>query len=396
MVREREWSVAELDALKIAANVFGAVIERQMAEEEIYQINSELEQRIEQRTTQLQEANQNLNREKGLLEQYTRQREIMATMTDLLQASITMEEASTIVSTHFKLLFPNRDGALHLTNSSNSFEPVAIWGEKKSLDVIYNANECWALRRGKSYRFGVRSPNPPCTHLGKDVPQHALCIPLSAQGESLGNLHISTQNNHDTEFINDEEERFIETIADSIALAIANLRLREKLHFESIRDGLTGLFNRRYLDETLPREIHRAERSNRPISVFMFDIDHFKKFNDTFGHDAGDVVLKSLAGLILSDIRDSDIACRYGGEEFTIILPDTPIEVAARRAENLRHEASLMELHHNGQNLGKVTISIGVATYPQHGTTRDTLIKSADEAAYRAKEGGRNQVVVCQ
>jgi diguanylate cyclase (GGDEF)-like protein len=126
----------------------------------------------------------------------------------------------------------------------------------------------------------------------------------------------------------------------------------------------------------------------------MFDIDYFKKFNDTFGHDAGDGVLKSVAALMLTGVREGDIACRYGGEEFIFILPNTPLDIAARRAENLRHEVSMMELHHNGHNLGKVTISIGVATYPQHGTTRDTLIKSADEASYQAKETGRNRVVV--
>jgi len=126
----------------------------------------------------------------------------------------------------------------------------------------------------------------------------------------------------------------------------------------------------------------------------MFDIDHFKKFNDTFGHDAGDVVLKHIAGLILTGVRDGDIACRYGGEEFVVILPETPLETAAQRAESLRKESSQLVLHHNGQELGSITISVGVASYPQHGKNRDTLIKSADESLYKAKEGGRNRVVI--
>jgi len=338
---------------------------------------------------------QDLQDEKDRLEQHTRQREIMSAMTDLLQASLTTEEAGKIVSSHIKVLFPNLAGALYLTNSTNSFEPIAIWGDQNYLDVLYTTDDCWALRRGKPYRFGSGLPNPPCAHVGKVIPQHALCIPLSAQGENIGNLHMSTQN-RGSEIIREDEQRFIETIADSISLALANLRLRERLHFESIRDGLTGLFNRRYLDETLPREIHQAERKNQPISVFMFDIDHFKKFNDTYGHDAGDVVLKSIAGLILSGIREGDIGCRYGGEEFVVILPDTTLDVASRRAEDLRKEASQLMLRHHGQDLGKVTISIGVASYPEHGATRDTLIKSADEASYQAKEGGRNRVIVCK
>ena len=210
----------------------------------------------------------------------------------------------------------------------------------------------------------------------------------------MGNLHTSTESIGEGGLMDDGEQRFIETIADSVALALANVRLRERLRVQSIRDWLTGLFNRRYLDETLPREIHRAERSQRPISVLMFDIDHFKKFNDTYGHDSGDVVLKRIAELVLANIRPSDIACRYGGEEFTIVLPDTSLEVAHIRAEVLREVTSQLIIQHNGKDLGKVTISLGAAAYPQHGITRDTLIKSADEAAYRAKEGGRNRVVL--
>ena len=335
-----------------------------------------------------------LQDEKNRLEQHNKQRETMSAMTDLLQASLTTEEAGMIVSSHIKVMFPKLAGALYLTNLANSFEPVAIWGERSSLDDIYTTNDCWALRRGKPYHFGSSSPNPPCSHIGERIPQYAVCIPLSAQGENIGNLHMLTQSSNEHEIITSDELKFIETIADSVALAIANLRLRERLHFESIRDGLTGLFNRRYLDETLPRELHLTKRNNHPISIFMFDIDHFKKFNDTFGHDAGDIVLKNIAGLIFTGVRESDIACRYGGEEFVIILPDTPLETAARRAENLRKEVSALQLIHNGKDLGKVTISIGVAAYPRHGTTRDTLIKSADEAAYQAKEGGRNRVVI--
>jgi diguanylate cyclase (GGDEF)-like protein len=208
-------------------------------------------------------------------------------------------------------------------------------------------------------------------------------------------LHITWEKKQDITVL-EEELKFIEDIANSLALALGNLRLREKLHMLSIREALTGLFNRRYLNETLPREMNRAERNKEPLSVLMFDIDHFKLFNDTFGHDAGDLVLKKISEVILSSIRDSDVACRYGGEEFVIILPGTSIEIAERRAEALRNDVALVKLDHNGHDLGQVTISIGVAAYPQHGVTQDTLIKTADDAAYRAKKGGRNQVVVSE
>ncbi len=368
--------------------------ERKQAEEEIRKLNAELEERVEIRTVELKQANTDLNHEKARLEEYNHQREILAAMIDLLQASLTTEEASDIVSSHLTMLLPNKDGALYLMNAHNMLELIASWGDGSRFDAVYAPTDCWGMRRGKPYKFGGKSPNPPCLHAGTDFPGQSLCVPLSAQGESLGNLYISDGRGAANDGGELSEQSFVVTVADSIALALANLRLREKLHIQSIRDALTGLFNRRYLDETLPRELNRAERNNAPLSILMFDIDHFKKFNDTYGHDAGDVVLKHVAQAILSSTRESDIACRYGGEEFVIMLPDTSIEVAVRRAEALRSQVSFLELNYNGKELGRITISIGVSGYPQHGDTRDSIIKSADEAAYQAKQNGRNCVVV--
>ena len=176
------------------------------------------------------------------------------------------------------------------------------------------------------------------------------------------------------------------------ALFEANLRLQQ----ESTRDPLTGLYNRRYLEETMQRETRRAARAEHALSVLMLDLDHFKKFNDTYGHDAGDTVLREAASLFTKSVRAEDIVCRYGGEEFVIILPLADINIAQARAERIRGKLHNLPILHHGQPLGAVTVSIGVAALPQHGTSPNELLEAADGALYRAKGEGRDRVVVAQ
>jgi diguanylate cyclase (GGDEF)-like protein len=186
----------------------------------------------------------------------------------------------------------------------------------------------------------------------------------------------------------------VRMIRDHLSLALANIRLRETLQHQAIHDPLTDLFNRRYLEETLGREILRAQRKEVALVVMMLDLDHFKKFNDTCGHEAGDHLLQLLADFLKSNIRGGDIACRYGGEEFVLILPETSLEVALLRAEEVRRGVSRLKLSYQGQTLRNITISLGVATFPKHGTNTDDLLKAADKALYRAKAAGRNRVMV--
>jgi diguanylate cyclase (GGDEF)-like protein len=175
------------------------------------------------------------------------------------------------------------------------------------------------------------------------------------------------------------------------------LSIREKqLKEESIRDHLTGLFNRRYLDETLERELHRAERNQSSLGVIMLDIDHFKVCNDTYGHAAGDVFLVELGKILKTTIRHADIACRYGGEEFLLILPDAVLDVVLDRAENIRMQAAALRVDYNGVALDPLTISVGVSMFPQHATTCTSLIKAADDALYQAKRTGRDRIVVAK
>jgi diguanylate cyclase (GGDEF)-like protein len=183
-------------------------------------------------------------------------------------------------------------------------------------------------------------------------------------------------------------------VGERISLALANLRLREVLRSQSIRDPLTGLFNRRYMEEALARDLRRAARNEECVAVLMFDIDQFKQFNDTFGHHAGDTVLRALGDLLSRQTRGQDIACRYGGEEFVVLLAGTSIDDARKLAELLRHELKQLTVQHAGQVLGRISASIGISAFPGHATTAEELLRAADQALYRAKAQGRDRVVV--
>jgi diguanylate cyclase (GGDEF)-like protein len=218
-----------------------------------------------------------------------------------------------------------------------------------------------------------------------------LCIPILAQGEALGILHF--QATDDAPALADAELSLKTTFAGQVGLSIANIRLREALRSQSIRDPLTGLYNRRYLTEMLDREIRRAVRAEQSLGILMLDLDHFKNFNDTYGHEAGDTVLRETASFLGKSIRVEDIACRFGGEEFVVILPTADLNAAHARAERIRSKLREMTVLHQGQSLGMITISVGVAALPEHGTSAKELIEAADAALYRAKREGRDRVV---
>lgn len=290
-------------------------------------------------------------------------------------------------------LFPNSTGAIFVFDpTANYFELVKSWGTATCSKSIFKGPDCWALRRGQAHWVGVHQHDLFCSHLENTcVVQESLCIPLIAQGETLGLFNLCSDQ---VGSIHPEQQQLAKAVAEQVSLAIANIRLRERLHNESIRDPLTGLFNRRYLEQFWVQEISRARRYDQTIGVIMADIDHFKQFNDQLGHDAGDYVLKIIGRTLQSNIRGSDIACRYGGEEMLIILQKTSIEDTFTKAEQIRTAIGNMREEFKGETLGHLTISLGVAGYPNHGETMDTIIKAADEALYRAKAAGRNQVIM--
>jgi diguanylate cyclase (GGDEF)-like protein len=245
--------------------------------------------------------------------------------------------------------------------------------------------------------------NPRCRHLAAGSNGIHLCMPLIAQGETMGLLYLEKKP-WDEEAagagkgLTKQQQKLASTLAEHISLSLANLKLRESLRHQAIRDSLTGLFNRRYLQETLEREIHRVQRRDATLGVIMMDVDHFKNFNDTYGHEAGNRLLAVLGRYLQGSIRAEDIACRYGGEEFTLILPEVSPEVLLERAEAIRKGAEELEVLYQGTMLGGVTISLGLSYFPQHGAEGETLLQAADAALYQAKRSGRNRVIMsgCQ
>jgi len=319
-------------------------------------------------------------------------------MGDLLHTSLSSNETGEIIRQAMEKLFPGESGAVCMLNDErNQLEVQAVWGEFQPADGVFAPEDCWALRRGRTHSCEDGSKALRCAHMSKCPECYSVCVPLMAQGESLGLLHVRGEmaSSEKTGQRNPlARQSRAERAAERIALALANLKLRESLRWQSIRDPLTGLFNRRYLEESLDREIRRAIRNRRPLSTVMIDIDHFKKFNDTYGHEAGDTLLAAVGGLLQSRTRVEDIACRYGGEEFALILPDAHLEFAQKRAEDLREEAKQIRINYRGKQLERITLSLGLSSYPEHGNSPGDLLRIADAALYHAKDEGRDRVVI--
>lgn len=332
------------------------------------------------------------------LEERNRQNSIMGEMRELLQSCSTIQEMPSIVKISISRMFPGTDGALFLLNNSRSdLQSVLRWGDFPDSvdDNIFPPDSCWGLRRGRVHLVEDIDVGPNCLHLKHSSPAVYMCLPLIAKGDLLGLLHlqmktVAPENKQKTIA---ELRETAANFAEYLSLSIANIKLWEKLADQSIRDPLTGLFNRRFMEETIQREILRAERKQAKIGIIMADLDYFKKFNDIYGHKAGDELLVKLADLFRNKIRGSDIACRYGGEEFILILAESSTDDTLKRAEYLRQEVKNMKVYFRDQLLPSVTISMGIAMYPDHGKEVDGLIRIADTALYKAKEAGRDRVV---
>jgi len=369
-----------------------------------------LEQQILERTTQLAEMNERLQEEMiekdfarteldlqndrmmRELKERSQRATMLAQMGELLQSCISREEVFGAALGFAPKIFPAVPGAIAMLDSSRTLtEVTGSWNECQLPAQVFEPVSCWGLRTGHPHLVPEGDSTARCGHAA-GVKNTYLCIPILAQGETLGVVHF--QATDEVPNLDSSELSFKTTFAGQVGLSLANIRLREALRTQSIRDPLTGLYNRRYLEETLDREVRRAGRAGQSLGLLMIDLDHFKNFNDTHGHDAGDAVLRETAAYLAAGIRAEDFVCRFGGEEFVVILPTADVEASRARAERLRSKLRDLPVMHQSKTLGRVTISVGVGAFPQHGTSPKELMASADAALYEAKRLGRDQVVI--
>ena len=315
----------------------------------------------------------------------------LAKMAELLHSCAAVKDACAVVKGMAPKIFPEFRGALLLLESSRKIlEPAANWAECVLAGNEFKPEDCWALRTGRPHLVAAGEHTAECGHTASS--QHAyMCLPLRAHGEAIGVLHFQMI---DPGELPQGMLLVASMFGEQVGLSVANIRLRDALRNQSIRDPLTGLYNRRYLEETMERETRRAVRASQGLGVLMLDLDHFKKFNDTYGHDAGDLVLRETASFLLRSVRAEDIVCRFGGEEFVVILPLAELKVTQARAERIRSHLRQLSVVHQGQSVGMITVSVGVAELPQHGATAKELLEAADAALYQAKREGRDRVAV--
>jgi len=344
-----------------------------------------------------QAANYDLLALVGELQWRDSQMQLMNHMNDLLQSCVIKKEAYQVIMLVAKDLFPGHNGALAIMpGKDQQLEVVARWGTEEIVASTFSLEDCWGLRHGRLHEVLDPQGGLLCSHFAKPPQGGYFCLPLTVQGETLGVLSLI-----DNAVMKGKHppglKQLAVTISETIKLSLSNLNLRDELRQQAILDPLTGLFNRRYLDETLPRELLMAKRRNAPLCVVMLDIDGFKQFNDSFGHGPGDAVLRDFADILREHLRKSDISCRYGGDEFVLILPDSSITDTQERMEQIRTLLKEYKLNHFGkQTLKMVSLSAGIAHMPEHGKTEAELLRAADEAMYAAKQNGRDRVVVYQ
>ena len=341
----------------------------------------------------LNKANEELSSLVEQLQNHDREMRLINHMNDLLQACKTQEEAFQVISLAVGDLFKGQRGGLAILHDSGHFlETFASWGNEPMLESIFQLDDCWAIRRGRAHEAANPLDSLICRHFVRPLAAGYLCLPLVVQGEMLGLLSVEIPAGMKPDKSEHWRQQVV-TIGEGIKLSLSNLKLREIMREQANHDPLTGLFNRRYLNDTLPRELNHARRDDKRTTIAMLDIDHFKHFNDTYGHDAGDLMLRELGRVLRENVRESDIACRFGGEEFVLILLNSALESSRDRLEKINAVVKEMQIHYGEQLLGSMTLSIGIIEASQHEMTVDEILSAADKALYAAKRTGRDRIV---
>jgi diguanylate cyclase (GGDEF)-like protein len=327
------------------------------------------------------------------LEQSRREQLVLRKFGSYLKSSLTRREAFEAVECFGPQLWPDGAGAVYFVHATEEIlERVAAWGDASLSEPSIALSDCWATRRAQPHCVWGAGIELSCRHITGALP--SLCIPFIAQGKIIGLLTLQRL----AVRLKSSESRASAVdvavmVAEQISFALANMSVREILREQSIRDPLTGLFNRRFFEEFLIREMARAERKTHPVSVIVLDIDHFKQVNDTFGHSGGDLVLRHIGPILLAHVRESDVACRIGGEEFLLLLSELTLPIAVQRAEDIRKALREMSLTFGDKTIGPITASFGAAAYPHHGRTLESLVRAADEALLDAKRAGRDRIM---
>lgn len=311
---------------------------------------------------------------------------------EVLQACNSQQEAYPLIGSVATQLFSGASGALAISVSrAHQMETAVEWGPDPRMSLAFLLDDCWALRRGQMQEVAEPDSLQTCRHFLATPPGPYTCLPLSVRGELLGLLNLRCPPG---ESFSAQKRQLFTMLGEVVKLSLSSLKLRDALRAQAIRDPLTGLFNRNYLDEMLRRELSRSARHHTKLCMAMLDIDGFKAFNDTYSHNAGDVLLKAIADFFMKKLRASDIVCRYGGDEFVLVLPDTDLQHVSERLDHIRADVKNIKCEYEGRILPAASVSIGIAQWPDQAATHGDLIKAADSALYSAKHNGRNQICV--
>jgi len=348
------------------------ITERKLAEAALAEAKAALEEKVRE------------------LEQRHQEMTLFSQMQAALQNCSLEEETYQVLAQYAGQLFPAVGGALYQMSPAGEMNLIVDWSNAEEREL---ADEIKKLRCEDCARMELMPGEKfrQCSHALENHPKYQLiCIPMYLQGMIWGQFQLVMLPGKETSQI----EKLASSVVQQLLLTVENLRLRESLRSQAIHDPLTGLYNRRYLEAALESEVSRAGRKGVTVALMMLDIDHFKKFNDSWGHEAGDIVLRQLGIFLQTNVRNEDIACRYGGEEFLIILPEIGQEKVAQRAEELRTGVHELCAGTEYPWQGRLSISLGVAIFPYDGQSAQAVLQAADQALYQAKRAGRDRVVM--